>query len=110
MFAKLIGAVIVSIIAATFEPTRGYAIPLFLIAVIVVFVIEAVRIVPQQQAWVVERLGKFSEILQPGLNLIIPFFERVAYTHSLKEVPLDVPEQVCITRDKIGRASCRERV
>jgi len=99
MFAKLIGAVIVSIIAATFEPTRGYAIPIFLIAVIVVFVIEAVRIVPQQQAWVVERLGKFSEILQPGLNLIIPFFERVAYTHSLKEVPLDVPEQVCITRD-----------
>ncbi|CAN0438595.1 unnamed protein product, partial [Phaeothamnion confervicola] len=72
---------------------------IFLIAIIVVFVIEGVRIVPQQQAWVVERLGKFSEILQPGLNLIIPFFERVAYTHSLKEVPLDVPEQVCITRD-----------
>ena len=99
MFAKLIGAVIVAVIAAAFEPTKGYAIPIFLIAVIVVFVIEAVRIVPQQQAWVVERLGKFSEILQPGLNLIIPFFERVAYVHSLKEVPLDVPEQVCITRD-----------
>ena len=99
MFPKLIAAVIVSVIAAAYEPTRGYAVPIFLIAVIVVFVIEAVRIVPQQQAWVVERLGKFSEILQPGLNLIIPFFERVAYTHSLKEVPLDVPEQVCITRD-----------
>ena len=99
MFPKLIGAVIVAVIAGAYPPTRGYAIPIFLIAVIVVFVIEAVRIVPQQQAWVVERLGKFSEILQPGLNLIIPFFERVAYTHSLKEVPLDVPEQVCITRD-----------
>ena len=99
MFAKLIGAVIVAVLAGAYPPTRGYAIPIFLIAVIVVFVIEAVRIVPQQQAWVVERLGKFSETLQPGLNLIIPFFERVAYTHSLKEVPLDVPEQVCITRD-----------
>ena len=99
MFPKLIAAVIVSVIAGAYPPTRPYAVWLFFIGVIVVFVIEAVRIVPQQQAWVVERLGKFSEILQPGLNLIIPFFERVAYTHSLKEVPLDVPEQVCITRD-----------
>jgi regulator of protease activity HflC (stomatin/prohibitin superfamily) len=99
MFAKLIGAVIVTVIAATIPETRAFAVWIFLIAIIVVFVIEGVRIVPQQQAWVVERLGKFSEILQPGLNLIIPFFERVAYTHSLKEVPLDVPEQVCITRD-----------
>ncbi len=99
MFAKLIGAIIVTVIAATIPETRAYAVWIFLVAIIVVFVIEGVRIVPQQQAWVVERLGKFSEILQPGLNLIIPFFERVAYTHSLKEVPLDVPEQVCITRD-----------
>jgi regulator of protease activity HflC (stomatin/prohibitin superfamily) len=99
MFAKLIGALVVTVIAATIPETRAYAVWIFLIAIIVVFVIEGVRIVPQQQAWVVERLGKFSEILQPGLNLIVPFFERVAYTHSLKEVPLDVPEQVCITRD-----------
>ena len=99
MFAKLIGAVIVTVIAATIPETRSYAVWIFLLAIIVVFMIEGVRIVPQQQAWVVERLGKFSEILQPGLNLIVPFFERVAYTHSLKEVPLDVPEQVCITRD-----------
>jgi regulator of protease activity HflC (stomatin/prohibitin superfamily) len=99
MFPKLIGAVIITVLAAAYPPTRPYAVWIFFIAVIVVFVVEAVRIVPQQQAWVVERLGKFSEILQPGLNLIIPFFERVAYTHSLKEVPLDVPEQVCITRD-----------
>ncbi|MBS0338114.1 MAG: paraslipin [Proteobacteria bacterium] len=99
MFAKLIGAVVVTFIAAAIPETRAYTVWIFLIAIIVVFVIEGVRIVPQQQAWVVERLGKFSEILEPGLNLIIPFFERVAYTHSLKEVPLDVPEQVCITRD-----------
>jgi regulator of protease activity HflC (stomatin/prohibitin superfamily) len=48
---------------------------------------------------VVERLGKFHEVLQPGLNVIIPFFDRVAYRHSLKEVPFDVPEQTCITKD-----------
>ena len=56
-------------------------------------------VVPQQSAWVVERLGKFHAILQPGLNVIVPFVDRIAYTHSLKEVPLDVPEQVCISRD-----------
>jgi regulator of protease activity HflC (stomatin/prohibitin superfamily) len=55
--------------------------------------------VPQQNAWVVERLGKFHETLLPGLNLIVPFIDRVAYRHSLKEVPLDIPEQVCITKD-----------
>ena len=70
-----------------------------LIGVVVAFVIEGVRIVPQQSAWVVERLGKFHASLEPGLNLIIPFIDRVAYRHSLKEVPLDVPEQVCITKD-----------
>ncbi|HEY9397298.1 MAG TPA: paraslipin, partial [Burkholderiales bacterium] len=64
-----------------------------------VFVIEGVRIVPQQDAWVVERLGKFDRVLEPGLNIVVPIYERVAYKHSLKEVPLDVPEQVCITRD-----------
>ena len=99
MFAKLIAVVIATVAAASFPATSSYWPVIFFAAIIVVFVIEGVRIVPQQQAWVVERLGKFSEILQPGLNLIIPFFERVAYTHSLKEVPLDVPEQVCITRD-----------
>ncbi|MBM3366995.1 MAG: paraslipin [Betaproteobacteria bacterium] len=60
---------------------------------------EGVRIVPQQFAYVVERFGRFHVTLEPGLNLIIPFLDRVAYMHSLKEVPLDVPEQVCITKD-----------
>ncbi|KPK08103.1 MAG: stomatin 2 [Betaproteobacteria bacterium SG8_39] len=72
---------------------------IFIIAVVVVFVIEGVRIVPQQSAFVVERLGRFHAVLEPGLNLIIPFLDRVAYQHSLKEVPLDVPEQICITKD-----------
>ena len=63
------------------------------------FVIRTIKIVPQQHAWVVERLGKYDRTLTPGLKFVVPFIERVAYKHSLKEVPLDVPSQVCITRD-----------
>jgi regulator of protease activity HflC (stomatin/prohibitin superfamily) len=99
MFTKLIIAVAVSIAAAFFPATERYAVWIFFIAVVVAFVIEGVRIVPQQSVYVVERLGRFHANLEPGLNLIIPFLDRVAYIHSLKEVPLDVPEQVCITRD-----------
>jgi len=55
--------------------------------------------VPQQNAWVVEKLGKYDRTLAPGLKFVVPFIERVAYKHSLKEVPLDVPSQVCITKD-----------
>lgn len=73
------------------------AILLFVIAVI--FISRSVKIVPQQHAWVVERLGKYHGSLTPGLNFIFPFIDKVAYQHSLKEVPLDVPSQVCITRD-----------
>jgi regulator of protease activity HflC (stomatin/prohibitin superfamily) len=87
-------------VAALFVPAlQKYWLWVLLIGVVVAFVIEGVRIVPQQSAWVVERLGKFHGTLEPGLNLIIPFLDRVAYVHSLKEVPLDVPEQVCITKD-----------
>ena len=64
-----------------------------------IFIFQTFKIVPQQNAWVVERLGKFDRTLTPGLKFVIPFVERVAYKHSLKEVPLDVPSQVCITRD-----------
>lgn len=54
---------------------------------------------PQQHAWVVERLGKYHATLAPGLNIVVPFIDRVAYKHSLKEIPLDVPSQICITKD-----------
>ncbi|MFC2589670.1 MAG: SPFH domain-containing protein [Ottowia sp.] len=68
--------------------------------VVVIFAAKfTVKIVPQQNAWIVERLGKYSATLSPGFNAIIPFIDRVAYKHSLKEIPLDVPSQVCITRD-----------
>ncbi len=65
----------------------------------VIFVVQTLKIVPQQHAWVVERLGKYDRTLTPGLSFVVPFIERVAYKHSLKEVPLDVPSQVCITKD-----------
>ena len=68
------------------------------VAVVIAFV-RSVQIVPQQHAWVLERLGKYAGTLAPGLRFIIPFIDRVAYRHSLKEIPLDVPSQVCITRD-----------
>jgi regulator of protease activity HflC (stomatin/prohibitin superfamily) len=99
MFSKLIAAIVITVISASIPETRAYTVWVFFIALIVAFVIEGVRIVPQQFAYVVERLGRFHAVLEPGLNLIIPFMDRIAYQHSLKEVPLDVPEQVCITRD-----------
>jgi regulator of protease activity HflC (stomatin/prohibitin superfamily) len=79
------------------EGTLGVGIVILVLAVI--FVFKAVKQVPQQQAWIIERLGKYRKTLSPGLNFIIPFVDSVAYKHSLKEVPLDVPSQVCITRD-----------
>jgi regulator of protease activity HflC (stomatin/prohibitin superfamily) len=87
-------------VAASFVPVLAkYWFWILLLGLVIAFVIEGVRIVPQQSAWVVERLGRFHGTLEPGLNLIIPFLDRVAYVHSLKEVPLDVPEQICITKD-----------
>ena len=70
---------------------------LFVVALIVIF--QAIRVVPQQHAWVVERLGRFYAVLEPGLNFVIPFVDRVAYRHDLREIPLDVPPQICITKD-----------
>jgi regulator of protease activity HflC (stomatin/prohibitin superfamily) len=99
MFFKLLAAVVLSIVAAFLTQSVGVTVATFLVAVIVVLIVEGIRVVPQQQAWVIERLGKFHEVLPPGLNVIVPFIDRVAYRHSLKEVPLDIPEQVCITKD-----------
>jgi regulator of protease activity HflC (stomatin/prohibitin superfamily) len=99
MLPKLVIAIVISVLAYVWEGTRPFSLGIAIVAFIIAFVIEGLRVVPQQSAWVVERLGKFHEVLQPGLNVIIPFFDRVAYKHSLKEVPFDVPEQVCITKD-----------
>jgi regulator of protease activity HflC (stomatin/prohibitin superfamily) len=99
MFIKLIIAVVLAAVAGTLLHSAIVTVAVFLVALVVVLLVEGVRVVPQQSAWVVERLGKFHVVLQPGLNLIVPFIDRVAYKHSLKEVPLDVPEQICITKD-----------
>ena len=74
-------------------------IALVLLIVVVIFIVQSIKVVPQQNAWVVERLGKYHGTLTPGLNFLVPFIDKVAYKHSLKEIPLDVPSQVCITRD-----------
>ena len=81
------------------EITSGTAVALFLVVLAIVFAFKSVNVIPQQTAWVIERLGKFHKVLNPGLNFIIPFIDKVAYKHSLKEIPLDTPSQVCITRD-----------
>ena len=74
-------------------------IALVVAVIAIIFIIRTLKIVPQQNAFVVERLGKYDRTLTPGLSFVVPFVDRVAYKHSLKEVPLDVPSQVCITRD-----------
>jgi regulator of protease activity HflC (stomatin/prohibitin superfamily) len=78
---------------------------LFVLFVIAVFVIlllaRTLQVVPQQSAYVVERLGKYSRTLHAGFHILMPFLERVAYGHSLKEQAVDVAEQVCITRDNV---------
>ncbi|WP_437177152.1 SPFH domain-containing protein [Advenella kashmirensis] len=70
-----------------------------LIVLVLVFLVKSIAIVPQQHAWIIERLGRYDRTLSPGARFIIPFVDRVAYKHSLKEIPLDVPSQICITRD-----------
>ena len=70
-----------------------------LLFIAIVFIAKSVNVVPQQHAWVVERLGKYHATLAPGLNIVVPFIDRVAYKHNLKEIPLDVPSQICITKD-----------
>lgn len=70
-----------------------------ILVVAIIFIFLGVKIVPQQSAYVVERLGRYHAVLNPGLNLIIPFVDRLAYKHSLKEVAMDIAPQICITRD-----------
>lgn len=68
---------------------------------IIITVFKTAKIVPQKSAYIVERLGKYAKTLEAGFHILIPFLDRVAYKHSLKEVAVDVPAQVCITKDNI---------
>ena len=73
-----------------------------MIAIVAVIILaRTARVVPQQQVFVVERLGRYRASLKAGFHLLIPFLDRVAYRHSLKERAIDVPQQVCITRDNV---------
>lgn len=74
---------------------------LLIALVVVLFISAGVKIIPQQSAYVVERLGKYHSTLNAGVNYIIPFIDRVSYRHTLKEQTIDIPEQVCITRDNV---------
>ncbi|MDQ0139576.1 putative stomatin_like membrane protein [Cupriavidus phytorum] len=73
--------------------------PLIILIAVIVLIAKGIKIVPQQHAWVLERLGRYHATLTPGLSIVVPFVDRVAYKHVLKEIPLDVPSQVCITKD-----------
>lgn len=79
----------------------GSIVTLVLIALIIFTVLKAVRIVPQGYKWVVQRLGKYQQTLEPGLTLIIPFIDRVAYKVTTKDIVLDIPSQEVITRDNV---------
>ena len=70
-----------------------------LLIIVIAIAAQTIKIVPQQHAWVLERLGRYHATLTPGLTIVVPFVDRVAYKHVLKEIPLEVPSQVCITRD-----------
>jgi regulator of protease activity HflC (stomatin/prohibitin superfamily) len=74
-------------------------VPIAIFIVAIIFVVKAIRVVPQQRAFVIERLGRYHATLEPGLRFTIPFVDRISAKHDLREVPLDVPSQVCITRD-----------
>lgn len=80
-----------------FDSMLGFWLVIIVLAII--FLVKSIAIVPQQHAWVIERLGRYDRTLSPGPRLVIPFIERISYKHSLKEIPLDVPSQICITRD-----------
>jgi regulator of protease activity HflC (stomatin/prohibitin superfamily) len=77
----------------------SFAVAIVLIVIALLIISRGIRIVPQQRAWIVERFGRFHNVLEPGLNLIIPLFDQAAYKFDLREAPINVAEQSCITKD-----------
>lgn len=69
---------------------------------LLITIIQTARVVPQKSAFIIERLGKYSKTLNAGFHVLVPFLDRVAYKHSLKETAVDVPPQMCITKDNIA--------
>ena len=81
---------------------EGYVVLAFFALLTVIVIIKTAVIVPNQLAFIVERLGKFNKVLYAGFHILVPFVDRVAYRRSLKEQVLDVPKQTCITRDNVS--------
>jgi regulator of protease activity HflC (stomatin/prohibitin superfamily) len=79
----------------------GLFVVLLLAALVLVVIAKTAVVVPQQSAYVVERLGKYAATLDAGFHILVPFIDRIRYKHSLKETAIDIPEQVCITRDNV---------
>jgi regulator of protease activity HflC (stomatin/prohibitin superfamily) len=79
----------------------GLFVVLLLALLVLVIIAKTAVVVPQQSAYVVERLGKYAATLDAGFHILLPFIDRIRYKHSLKESAIDIPEQVCITRDNV---------
>lgn len=79
----------------------GFFVAFSITVLAIIILLKTAIVVPQQSAFVVEYLGKFSRTLQAGFHILVPFVERVAYRHNLKEQALDIPEQTCITKDNV---------
>lgn len=79
----------------------GFIAVIAVVVLVIVVIAKTATIVPQQSGYVVERLGRYSRTLQAGFHILIPFLERIAYKHSLKEKAIDISEQLCITRDNV---------
>ena len=79
----------------------GFYVTLVLAVLAVIILAKTAKVVPQQTSFVVENLGRYSRTLQAGFHILIPFVERVAYKHNMKEEAIDIPEQICITRDNV---------
>jgi len=81
--------------------TGGLFVVLLLALLVLIIIAKTAVVVPQQSAYVVERLGKYAATLDAGFHILFPFIDRIRYKHSLKETAIDIPEQVCITRDNV---------
>ena len=81
--------------------TNTLIVVLAIVALVVIVLAKTATVVPQQSAYVVETLGRYSRTLQAGFHILVPFVDRIAYRHTLKEDAVDIPEQVCITRDNV---------
>jgi regulator of protease activity HflC (stomatin/prohibitin superfamily) len=81
--------------------TEGLIVAILLAIVVMIVIVRTAVVVPQQSAYVVERLGKYSNTLDAGFHILVPFVDAIRYKHSLKEIAIDIPEQVCITKDNV---------